>query len=171
MVIYGEYGYEQIKRQKKSGTNTRKYTFKTMVAYICYTEAAHCVTESRSVRLPTCYVYVIFLFQYLLEIRYFELHVCWRQPWKIHFNITHKMWKLPVLLKKKNKSLRVRFHNVFLPLKWLKLIKQKCSIFKPPLLDFLTLNLTDLLKIEYLIYIRYYNIIFTSTPCNCIKCV
>jgi len=45
-------------------------------------------------------MYVIFLFEDLLEIRYFELHVCRWQAWKIHFNITHKMWKLPVLLKK-----------------------------------------------------------------------
>lgn len=102
-----------------------------MVAYIYYTEAARCVTVSQSVRLPTCYMYVIFLFQYLLEIRYFELHVCWGQAWKIHFNITHKMWKLPVLLKKKNKSLKVNFHGIFLPLKWLKLKKKKKQIWNP----------------------------------------
>lgn len=65
------------------------------------------------------------------------------------------MWELPVLLKKKNKSLKVSFCGTFLPLKWHELIKQKCSIFKPPLLDFLTLNLTDPFEIEYLIYIRY----------------
>lgn len=128
------------------------------------------MSVSQSVRLPTCYMYVIFLFQYLLEIRYFELHVCWGQAWKIHFNITHKMWKLPVLLKNKNKSLKVTFHGILLTLKWHKLIKQQCSIFKPPLFDFLTLNLTDPFEIEYLIYIRYYNIIFILGPCiMCIK--
>lgn len=126
----------QRDRKKVWGTHTQKYMFKTVVAYIYYTEAVDCVSVSQCVRLHTCYMYVIFLFQYLLEIRYFELHVCWGQAWKIHFNITHKMWKLPVLLEKKNKSLKVSFHGVFLPLKWLKLIKEKCCIFKPLIIGF-----------------------------------
>lgn len=87
-----------------------------MLAYNYYTEAVPCVTVSQPVRLHTCYMYVIFLFEDLLEMGYFELHVCRWQAWKIHFNITHKMWKLPVLLKKE-KSLNKSFNGIFLPFK------------------------------------------------------
>ena len=58
--------------------------------------------QSNHVRNFTCYVDMIFLLEDLLEERNLELHMRSMQTGKIYINVSHEMWKFPVLSEKTN---------------------------------------------------------------------